>query len=567
MFTDDHVNSLRKRKENLFRASDKIMSFRRMPRNRGFYLILFQPPEKKIFQRAVLFFRSVKHELEEFSGIDEILLVRNLNSVFQLDRRRNKLFLDAQWLRYPLIAQYLLPYHVQTMHTFEPYGREIEEILSLMVDFERISTLAHSNMLAAVKLLGQLKQFEKPIDGNKFFYRIASKIIRHVQNTGKKLNRYNLYQCAVKYITSKNRHRCQSALKDAEYFEKLFERMVIQNKKKKNIRIRGENRYVLWDESSVFEPNEIHCYLDVNRIKLEMYDDFRFQYTVPDSPEFYDIDFVTPHAYFIPFHKGKSGKIIINTDHEYHRNADGTSSRDRILSTIINMRTHILLYEYPELVEELLEKMDKYEGLKTSILDCFLTLQIKNRKDDDGETITREELLEDYLFRNPEFSLNGDLDWKKAVIETICKINGYLALPDLMKRYRDLKTECQSFGLYVPRSLEKRLYHLRKTCSDPNNAMFFNYLNFVKNQIIRQDKNFLSRKNLLSAVFHIPQQTVLHVLNLNEQTDKRYLKYNSDGTIVEETRSSRQEGIPKKENKKKKSARIFYFPKNYTPNN
>ncbi len=537
-----------------------IVSFRKLPKNQGFVLIADQSINEEDVSFFVRFFRSIEQDIALLSDIKEIVIKTGMPRAAHVNREDKIIELNIDMLDYPNLIRYLALPH-EWNHLQLDYKEEIEEILVIMLDLNRINNLAFRDADQVQKLLESLTSYESPHMGKQLFSQVVEKIINHVKDTNRPLAPLEIYQYTRQLILSDPELKsivgtALSEVKGSYFVGRLNHILSKDTTEEIPPLLPGANDYIVFEEQSLEKGHAINSnMIDFSRLRVRYLSGNAFQDQGKQLSKLYDLSFSDNIGYFDPRKK----EVGINMGNPFHTNEDGSVNHDLVLSSIIHQRTHYLLHQNKGILAKLQSVMEERTDLKDALITYFFAF--KNfaafkegqalddlRKDvnqfpespEQGEqkpsapslSSIRKRQME-ALQQNPAYAPNGEIDIEKILNEVICSSNAYSSIIFMLHKYEDMQRKFESANQPVPSVVQDRIATLKKFIFAPDQVLLLKMAENARKAMISIDKD-------IEAAFTIPQQSTLHVFLKDTNADT---VAEVDINAVETTAPATQESV------------------------
>ncbi|MCD6459552.1 hypothetical protein J7L67_02665 [bacterium] len=517
-------------------TENTVVTFRRLPENRGFVLLAGASVSQDEIRFFIQFFQSIRKEIEIFSDVKEIQIKSGMKKSAHLNRDDSIIEFSTEILSYPSLIKYLALPHEWNHFLINIKNKELEEIITVMYDFLRISQLMLKDKPAANHFLRELEEYEEPYQGKQLFLEALRKMQAKVQAENRFLSPFEFWDFAIGYIKSDPDLYALTknllAKEDKEYFVNKFTATMKKTQYDIPPVLPGEQDYIIFDDATLGKAYTVTTsVIDFMQLRPKYLSGSNFFERASGLAKSPDLNFQDVTGFFDP----SSKELGINISNPYHLNADGTVNPDMILSTIIRQQTHYLLHRNPGVLDKLVEQINSDEKVKNEILKYFLILKrsqipglnveeeqpetgtpqeqtekekgkkelIKIRKGKIVSTITKEQL--DAIAEDPTFATDGQINYRKIVNEIIAASNGFNTVISALAKYSDIKTKLETEGKPVPNSLAKKISDLQQALFKPNNILLFKLSENAEKYITAQDER-------LADIFRIPHFSVTHIL-------------------------------------------------------
>ena len=533
---------LRRIKENTDQTGKgerDIVSFRKLPKNQGFVLIADQSITEEDVSFFVRFFRSIEQDISLLSDIKEIVIKTGMPRSAHVNRDDKIIELNIDMLDYPNLIRYLALPH-EWNHLQLDYKEEIEEILVIMLDLNRINQLAFRDMDQAQKLLQSLTSYESPYMGKKLFSQVVEKIINHVTDKNRPLAPLEIYNYARQLILSDPELKAivGTALSEVSggYFVGRLNHILSKSTTEEiPPLLPGSNDYIVFEEQSLEKGHEINSnIIDFTRLRVRYLSEDAFQEQTKQLSKLYDLSFSDNIGYFDPRKK----EVGMNMGNPFHLNEDGSINHDLLLSSIIHQRTHYLLHQNKGILAKLQSVMDQRTDLKDALLTYFFAFKnfaafkegqvLDDLREDvnqfsesstEGEEKPSKPSLSsirkrqvEALQQNPAYAPNGEIDIEKILNEVICSSNAYSSIIFMLHKYEDIQRKFEDSNQPVPSVVKDRIATLKKFIFAPDQVLLLKMAENARKAMISIDKE-------IEAAFTIPQQSTLHVFLKDAQAN------------------------------------------------
>jgi len=495
---------LRRLKDKHPQQETDIVTFKRLPQNRGFAVIANQSISKDELQYFVQFFRSIRKEIENYTYINEIKIKSGMKNSAHSNKQDNIIEFNVNILEYPALCKYLAIPH-EWNHFQLKLDEGTEELITIMLDLNRISELSIMDSDSTLQFIEELEKFEEPHNGKQLFFETIKRVIWQTQNANRKLSTKEIFTLATEFIKSDPELNTMISgvlnQKRDTYFMDLFSNFITTTQTELPSILPGESDYVVFDEDIFGSQQPSGNIIDFMMINVRYLnsDSFNLKSTVLNkSPE---INFSDSTGYFDPAKK----EIGINMTDPYHLNDDATVNPDAILSTIIHQRTHHFIHQNKNMLNTILDKAFKDTKTRNEIIRLFYMF----KKGQNISTITQTQLNE--LATDPVFGSQNAVNMEKILTELICCINGYNAIPTVLNKFNDIKEKLEKDKMTVPLSLETRIKNLN------DYILSFDRLN-VYSSSEEAEKYILGLDENIAPAFSIPNLSTLHIYLLDDKS-------------------------------------------------
>ncbi len=556
-----YLRRIKETTETTETAEKEVASFRRLPKNQGFVLLVDPAITQEDVSFFVQFFRSIQQDVELLSDIKEISIRSGMRRAAHVNRNDKIIEFNIDMLNYPKLIQYIALPH-EWNHLQLDYKEEIEEILVVMLDLNRINELAFRDHDEAMKVYQSLAEYEDPYQGNQLFTQVIKQIIDNVQSANRTLAPLEIFNYTRKFILSDPdlKQLVGKALSEVEgsYFVSRLRHILGKDVKDEIPSVLpGSNDYIVFEEQALGAGHAIHSnIIDFSRLRVRYLSSESFKDQAEHLSKLTDLAFMDNIGYFDPRKK----EIGVNIGNPFHLNDDGSINHDLVLSTIIHQRTHYLLHQNKGILTRIRTVMEQRTDLKDALITYFFAF--KNfaafkegevledlRKDidqhaqppEDGKPAAktppslaeiRKKQMES-LINSPAYAPNGQIDIEKILNEVICNSNAYSSIIYMLHKYEDIAKKFETANQPVPPAVQERISDLKKFIYAPEQVLLLKMAENARNAMIAIDKD-------IESAFRIPQQSTLHVFTKDYGTDQLA---GVDITAVETTAPINQEPV------------------------
>lgn len=479
---------------------EDIAIFRRLPHNKGFVLTTHRTLSDAQMDAYLHFFQSYKRHIEQHTTLKEIRIKTGLRHAAHTNRQDEVIEFDADILQYPTLIQYLAFPH-EWNHAHLNLAPDLEEILILMYDLERLAELYIKDRTAANRFLNELEQYEAVYGGKKLFYSTLQSIFEAIESTDRLPTRSELLDYAEGFILADPDLKIIAAsllaTQSKAFFIRQFELQKDRLSTELPAYLPGERDFAVFDEQQINRAHSLResKVIDLMRLHIRYLPQNNFEFARCQLSR--DIQFEDPLGYFDPNRK----EIVINITHDYHLAADGTMNPDTIFSTLIKQRTHYLLHDNPEIIKNIVDTMHSDRHIRDQILSYFILYRTG---------ILPREITDQHLQMigdNPTYSTGGSIDFHRIVRETMAASNGYNALIHMVNKFQDLKQKFSAEDQELPAEIETRIKKLVNFTLRHERILLFKHAALAEKFFIELDPN-------ITPVFQAPNFSTLHIVHL-----------------------------------------------------
>ena len=529
---------LRRLTESNSTEENTVATFRRLPENRGFVLLAGPSVSQEDIRYFIQFFRSIRKEIEVFSDIKEIHIKAGMKKSAHLNRDDAVLEFSTDLLAYNSLIQYLALPHEWNHFIINIPDKELEEIITVMYDFLRISQLMQKDKRAAEKFLNELEQYEEPYQGKQLFLESLKKMQAKVNQENRFLSPAEFYVFAMEYIQSdpelNELTKNLRAKEDEEFFVNKFTATMQKTQVDIPPIMPGEQDYFIFDDATLGEAYTLTTsVIDFTQLRPRYLAGQSFFEHVSGLAKSPDLNFQDVTGFFNP----SSKELGVNVSNPYHLNPDGSVNPDMILSTIIRQQTHYLLHHNPGILDRLVEQINSDKKIRDEILKYFIVMKrsqipglaaeqeepgpddipvekekseeekkeslIQIRKGKIVSKITQDHL--DEIAKDPTFATDGQINYHKITNEVISATNGFNTVIYSLAKYSDIKQKLESENQPVPDSLSQKISSLQQALLRPENILLFKISDNAQQYLTAQDDR-------LNDIFRIPHFSTTHIL-------------------------------------------------------